>query len=413
MRLVDRHIYLNWEELTHFGIPQATLKSGVDRNRKGATSYINQKLDGRNYIELISIPEDTRIAHNIPTEEELLQEIQTAKLKDLYRVDEKCFDIYFNSPEKENAQDLSELAAWFMLCAPMKLRKAKDYGYSSVDGFYQDVINLTISSQLKGSVTNLRIFKNKLKPFKAYFKDYPTHFRSDHPDYFLTSHQIHPQYESALRSLISKKHGMKNAARLESKSANDKQAEEMQALILSAYSNPMKLNFEQVWAGYMHEAAKMMRLHEETNGSEGWDKRCEISKQTMKNWLYKPEIRQMWYPKRHGKKPAADLFKVVTKRKVASFANAKWVIDGTPIPMYFSHNGHNYNRLNAFIVLDEYSWAVIGYALDFSENSENVIKALRKACKLTNCMPYEIQSDNASAITGDRGRKAIEAISKK
>ncbi|MEQ9021303.1 MAG: transposase family protein, partial [Pseudomonadales bacterium] len=263
-----------------------------------------------------------------------------------------------------------------------------------------------------GSVKNLRIFKRKLAPFYQYYKQLPHHFDPSDSEYYLTAPEIHPEYLSALESLISNKYGKRNAAKLKKRNDTDKQAEEQQALLIRLHADTIKLSIDQTWAAYMRRATQMMDLYQQTNGEKGWDDRCIITAQTVKNFLNAPEIRQIWYSKRHGKKPASNVFSVVTKRKSASFANAKWVIDGKPMQINFSHKGYNYSRIHAFVVIDEHSWAVVGYHLSFSENTDQVIMALRDACMRTKCLPHEIQADNSSAIVSWHAKHAIRSISK-
>jgi transposase InsO family protein len=252
-------------------------------------------------------------------------------------------------------------------------------------------------------ITNLDRFKRKLQPFTAYHKACPQHFDPLHPHYYMVATDLHPLYSAALDSLVSKKYGNKAAAKVLKKSEDDTQADETQALMIRLYADPKKLNFEQAYIAYMREASRLVSLTK-------WDTRALISQQTLENFLKRPEIQQLWYSKRHGKKEAADVYAPVIHRKAASFANAKWVIDGTPLHMYFNHRGSTYQRLNIFVVLDEHSWAVVGYSLSFAETTEAVMQALRNACQNTGLMPHQVQSDNSSAIQSWHVQQAIGQI---
>lgn len=461
MKLQNSSIYLSYPELQEFGFKQDYLWLSKNRNTNGLPSYIHEEFHGVQHVLLSSIPRQSVEKYNLPSEEELIKKYKAETLRELLRIDSKVYDFYYATPESEYAHELQELAAWMMLCAPLNRRKAREIGYDSVDDFYDHVI--TAISDLKRSVSNLQIFKRKLKPFRQYYNDYPDHFDLSNKDNYLFSDSLYYEYELALQTLISKKFGKKNAAKLKQKDPYDRQAESQQALLVKLYASPHPmLNIQQTWIAYMRTASdefkkwktaltdhanqvgdpalqlyaeviqpamkndvvssltglsktKIIELKREIKALNlpGWDEKCAYTVQTAENFLYRPDIKQVWYAKRYGKKPSDDVFKRVTKRKPASFANAKWVIDGKPMQINFTHKGNHYSRIHVFVVMDEYSWAIIGYHISFSENSDQVLMALRNACRMTGQIPYEIQCDNGSAINNWHVNNAISAISQK
>lgn len=420
MKVIDGILYLDWNELRSYGYSEKYLSKVTTNYRKGSKTYANipDPDDNRkNLVRYDSIPRDSIEYKNIPGADQLIRECQRQKLELLIKPDSKAFDLYYSSPAAEHATDLQEVASWLMLAAPVSRSQVRQLGYVSLNDLYQDIMDLLNDKVRRHELNawntrNLRRFKDKIKPFYQYYKSHPSHFNPSDPDYYYTQTSLHPVYKSALETLISKKYGVRNAAKLKERDTHDTQAEEQQALLIRLYSDPMKLSLEQTWIAYIRKATDMHNLWKETKGTQGWDDRCLFTRQTAENFLYRADIRQIWYSRRHGSKPAQDAFMMVTKRKPASRANGKWVIDGTPIHMYFMRNGKAWNRLNVFFVMDEYSWAILGYCISFNENSEQVIAALRDACRRTGQLPYEIQSDNSKPIQAWHTQHAIRTISK-
>lgn len=420
MKVIDNTLYFTWDELIRYGFTFKFISKVTSESRSGKrSSYfsIQDPQDLRsNLISYDSIPESSRIKRNLPTKEELIRRATNDTLQTLPKPDPKAYEYYYNGPASDKAKELQQLAAWMMVCAPVNRTAARKMGYDSVDGFYEDVIRL-LNDQNIWSGTSLQIFKKKkLKPFYQYYKTHPSHFDPKDPDYYFSSLTTHTAYEAALEQLVSKKYGTRNASRVN---------EEMLALLIRLYADPKKPNLTHVRLAFLREADKMVKLFQETNGAKGWDPRNIfqdadgnpkiITEQTIHNHLYDPEIKQVWWSKRHGKKHN-ETYSMILNRKPASFANAKWIMDGTPIHMYFMGQGKNgkmtaFNRLNVFFIMDEYSWAIIGYFISFSENADQVLYALRDACMRTGHMPHEIQSDNSSAIQSWQVQEAIRQIS--
>jgi len=217
----------------------------------------------------------------------------------------------------------------------------------------------------------------------------------------------------ALKHVRDKRGKTANAAKLKPKKGADKQQELMQAKLIELKGCPApKLSHAQVHQAYMRVAREQLQQWHSSKGTKGWDERCLISLKTVTDFLNQPHIKQEWFVARNSKKEYNDHFEKVTRRHKASFANAKWVIDGTPWHRYFQHEGYAYQRLNVFVVLDAHSWAVVGFYVSVSEHSGQVVGALRNACRTSKYLPIEIQYDNSSAIKSYHAQRAINAISK-
>ncbi|MEO9475831.1 MAG: DDE-type integrase/transposase/recombinase [Cyclobacteriaceae bacterium] len=412
MRIVNQELYLHWSDLAQYGFDSNTLKKPTLRYRNGeSSSYENipDPQDQRlNLIKYDSIPRREQL---LPSKDKLLTELRSSTLKNLAVPDSAAKDFYMEQGlDAFRSEQYSEQAAWFMLCAPLNRTQARSMGYQSVDEFYNDVIAYTLKEEIL-VITNLASFKRKMKPFNQLKKALPAFFDPGSKQYYRKQTTRPEQYETALSSLISGKLGKRNAAKLRPR--NDergaRQAEEMQSEIIKLKSSPApKLSDEQVWAFYIQAAKKKYQQYLDTDGVLGWDDKCLITVQTCKNFIR--DSRQVWIAKRDGIKDYNNEFKLIIDRKRESRANAKWIIDGTPLHMYFMRDGKPYQRMNLFLVLDGHSYCVLGYSLSFNENSSQVLQALRMACQNAGHLPDELQSDNGRAINNWHVKHAIESI---
>jgi transposase InsO family protein len=382
-----------------------TANKGIQRFRKGAgKSWECKYINNVTHINYDSIPEKTKTQYGLPVKEKYIIENAQNKIEESLRLDWKALE-YYKSNERsyKDAAELQEIAAWLMLCAPVNRSAARGLGFESVDNFYKEVINLMLSRNYRTwKLTNLDKLKRKISPFYKLVKRFPD------VD-FIAEKELHEDYKEALETIISKKVGLRNAAKI---NKDDQQAEEMQARLIQLYSDPRKLTIEQTHLAYLKTSNLKHREYLESEGKSGWDNKCFITTQTISNYLYRPDVQQIWYAKRHGQKAANNIFERNTKRKPASFANAKWVIDGTPWHRYYVHNGYTYQRLNVFVVLDAHSWCVIGFFVSFQEDARQVLGALRAACMVSGHIPHELQSDNSKAIQSWHVQNAVDILSR-
>lgn len=76
----------------------------------------------------------------------------------------------------------------------------------------------------------------------------------------------------------------------------------------------------------------------------------------------------------------------------ASAPGGQWQVDGWRLPFYTKE----FKTLMLFVVKDAYSGKIVGYNVDFSENTESILKGLENAVATTGTLPQEIVSDNHS-----------------
>ncbi len=252
---------------------------------------------------------------------------------------------------------------------------------------------------LKAELPKFKIGNDKslvriAKPFEGYLK------------------MVQTAKEDALHTLINKKRGNKNSVKVRMSVVDaDLQVQQIQDKLIELKGCPApKLSDVQVHQAYMKFARQQVQEYRRSKGRRGWSEKSLITARTVTKFLDEPEVKQEWFRMRHESGQYNNQFEKLTRRRSASYANALWVIDGTPWHRYYMKDGYAYQRINVFVVLDAHSWAVVGFYVSASENTDQVLGAMRSACLLSGCLPKQILSDNSSPIKSARVRMAIREI---
>lgn len=388
----DRHIFLIEEELylsntilvNRFGFNATSLKSRNNdfaNKRTDTYRFIKHPGDARiNLTAFTSIPEATRSTKGMPTRDSLLNEYRNTQLSSLVAFNSNAYNYFMQQPEtNKSAKEKAEQASWLIAIANAKTSQVRALGYSSKNEFYEAAITLMNQRGWHPwKCTTIKGMQKKLTPFQKYLKQKLT-------------------LAEACRSLISGKHGNDNAGKLEV---------DQHALLVQLYSDAnAKPNFDQVWSIYTRKANEMVRMGL-------WHEKTLVNASTVRSYLTKPDVMQLWYEARHGHQAYRNVFEPVTQRFKPTYANALWVIDGTPLHRYFkTPEGGKYFRWNIFVVLDAFSQTVLGFWISEKENTDAVLGALRSACMVTGTLPTQVLYDNGRAIQSYRAQEALNKIS--
>lgn len=401
MVILDNKLYLSVKELcTSYGFSQSQLDKKCSEFRSGESkSYENKKAIDSGWasgeltvISFDSIPEATRNERGMPSRESLLHDSKQSQILQLAGLDQDAYNFFLQHPDlkatrshtrEQIAKGKAEQVHLLNSIAKVKTKEVALRGFASKDEFYTACISSLNSlaesrSWYAWKCTTLAGFRKRLHPFLQTLKG-----------------KVSTQ--ECWSSLISKKVGNDNAQKLEL---------DQQSLLVQLYSNShAKPNCEQVWAIYTRKAKEMI-------AAGLWSAKALVNDSTVRAFLYKPNVRQLWFEARHGRQEYRNEFEPITHRERPTFANALWVIDGTPSHRYFQHGEKGrYFRFNIFPVLDAHSWCVVGFWLSESENTEAVLGALRAACTVSGCLPHQVLYDNSSAIQSYRAQEAIDKIS--
>lgn len=151
------------------------------------------------------------------------------------------------------------------------------------------------------------------------------------------------------------------------------------------------------------------RLYNREAPSRGWKK---VTAMTCQNFLEQPDVKRKWWLGRHGEGEFYQEFDFTIRRQNASAPDVLWVMDGTPLDLYYQRKREKWNekeqkhetrvsyyeRAYLFLTIDAYSWKFIGWNLSTSETAKAVRDTLKTSVKGKMVLPRQLQSDRSAAI---------------
>lgn len=223
---------------------------------------------------------------------------------------------------------------------------AKKYGFASKSDLMIGVMNhLAECGNLVFKCSNLVVLRRKLVEFKT----------------------------AGTNAFIHKNIGNKN---------REEFGDLQRAAFIKLAADGRKFNIAQLYDQYSYYAKQ-----------QGW---ALISESRLRQIYNEPAFQNIISPFREGWKSTHELDMVIN-RLAPSFADAMWVLDGSPFELYYLE-ANKLKRLYWFYVIDAFSWKVVGYSIGETETSELVFQAVKSACINHNCLPYQLQMDNGSSL---------------
>lgn len=388
--LIQNNIFLTVSELVDNNIvADSTIKIGLLRQRQGNSKtwvhkrfslingeYVEQPLISRKgniFVDYESLKDTykelvkTKLCNGLDPYLYIENKKKQARKKELESFKQSLTDFleieladvnYFAELEQYSPADCQRLArgaAWLRLLNSIDTKSAHAKGYKSVQDVRSDaleIINQELESGLvrfKGKkLNNLHVLWRYMNAFK----------------------------KQECKSLVNLRSGNNNAQKI---------TPVISAWLIDEMSKPTKPSREDVAEAYNNIAE-----------SKGWPK---VTTSAIKQHLNKPEIVKVWHYPRHGKHVSDDLLQSFIQRRKPSFADAVWDLDGTALQLYYQDDQGKKLKSDLYIyyVVDEYSQAVIGYSIGFTETSELVTEALRMAIQKHGYKPYQLRYDNSSA----------------
>ena len=175
-------------------------------------------------------------------------------------------------------------------------------------------------------------------------------------------------------SLIHKNYGKPNAEKL---------TEDAKDWLIARYaSNINKCTIMQLFFEYNEKACKIADWKEVN------------SEQTIKNFLYSPEIKPYWYGSRYGELKAKEKYNRQHKTLLPTMRDALWNGDGTKLNYYYLDENGKVATCNVYEVIDVYSECLLGYHICKTEDFEAQYHAYKMAMCFSGHKPYEIKFDN-------------------
>lgn len=370
-------LYCSIDILVECGIKYTAIKDGY-RKKRSHWQSIKDPSDRRKrliafepmkdkYKQLViathGTPQDWLAAQALEEQQELIEQTDSS-----LAVSPSVYNFYQKYCNKAKAYTYAKAVAWIELIRTLKGTTCRAWGYEGKDDFLNQLGEyFKEHNSLPISLNSRAMILRQVRKYKR---------------------AIQQSEEQALLTVLDSRMALKNARKI---------GEEQGRLLIALMSRPAKPTVTTVTQLYNAEARQ-----------RGWK---EIAVRTAELWLNRPKNVSRWYLARHGKKAAYNQLEISTKRDNASAPDVLWVMDGTPVDWYYRTQTKRYNpdkqlwemketkwnRLNLFVVLDAYSWKIVGYHISDRENHVAVIESLRAAVRDTMQLPAQIMYDQSSA----------------
>lgn len=282
-------------------------------------------------------------------------------------IDTKQYNYFQKFHAKPKAYQYAKVAAWIELIIALKGVDCKAYGFKDKTEFLEMLADYLKDKDLPVSLGTWQMIQRQRRNYE-------------------NAKEI--SEIEALNTLLDKRLGNKNAQKI---------GEEQAEYIISLMASPSKPPIAQVATMFNRKA-----------GEKGWKR---IDKRTVEYFVARPEVISQYFLLRNGKKAAYNELEISTLREKPSAPDMLWVMDGTPIDLYYKETMRRFNpdkqdwedseskwnRLNIFLVMDAFSWKIIGFYLCERENHIAVIEALRNSVRNNMVKPMQLMYDQSSS----------------
>lgn len=173
--------------------------------------------------------------------------------------------------------------------------------------------------------------------------------------------------------VVSKRFGNSNARKI---------GEAQAAWLVAMYAQPTKPDTAKVALRYNAEAK-----------DRGWP---ALTESAIRIHLMRPDVRPLWYVGRHGTAAWKSQYEHVMKLAAPTFRDAMWCSDGTKLNYFYQGPGGMVASMQVYVVMDVYSEAIIGHAVDRTEGFKMQSNAFKAALKLSGHKPMQLLYDGQS-----------------
>lgn len=373
---IEDVLYCSVEGLLHSGVSEGTIKWGLANNIQTWQSIKDPSDQRRRLIRFDTLREKYKalmLAKWGTPEDYLNQQEQERQahffeeMEPQLEVRSKHYHFYQKFYPKNKAYQYAKVCAWLDLLIHVKGAQAKQWGFGGKRDFLDKAAAYFSTQDWPIKLGNVRVLQRRC-----------TDWKRDRAE----------GEEAALKGVLNGRVGNQNARKIHQEQAQ---------YLIAVMGRPSKPSTSTVLRLYNNRAKEM-----------GW-KQLEIRQ--VEKFLYDPDQVAKWYLSRHGKKAAYNALEMSTKRHKATAPNVLWIMDGTPVDLYYKNRERKYNaskqdwewtetkwnRLNLFAIMDAHSWKIIGYYLSERENHVAVVEALRDAVRQTMQLPKQLMYDNGSA----------------
>ncbi|MGB1207447.1 MAG: DDE-type integrase/transposase/recombinase, partial [Chitinophagales bacterium] len=367
MIIIGKILYLTFSELTSAGITEITIRQGI-RRKASHWQAIKNPSDRRQLLvsyEAMSLKYKELVQTHLggcPYEHhaKALQGNKAAFLSRLIytlSLSAANFSVFKSVVNNNGATaytdrqitDLCRVCAIFDFLSKVKKRDLAETPFGTKGDLMASLISWLSENKIYGlKVSNKRVLQRKLA---AYKKD-------------------------GYVSLISGKIGNTKACKL---------TDDMKLWLRKERRSHRRHTYVQIHTNFLAFAA-----------SQKW-KVENIGVGTVMNYLKRPEVKMLCDVDRLTKGEFSNAYDVIVKRQRPTHPHDMWVMDGTPIELYY-FDGKHLRRIYCFAVVDAHSWAIIGWSFQPTETKESVFEAMKCAYRNTGVLPLQLQFDHSSGI---------------
>lgn len=155
---------------------------------------------------------------------------------------------------------------------------------------------------------------------------------------------------------------------------------------------------------------KLMLQYNDIKAKNNWP---DLTTEAVRQYLFKADVKRLWYAKRHGKDAWTNKFGYKFKRDyTGAYPNAYWVIDGSKGDLihYYDNKMKMAALMRVDYLFDVYSEALIGYSFSQSESHVDHFIALKMAAAKTMARPHLLTYDNQSGHVTSRMQSIYSGI---
>jgi hypothetical protein len=177
-----------------------------------------------------------------------------------------------------------------------------------------------------------------------------------------------------LESLIHKGYGNRNTEKL---------SEESRRWLLARWSNMVEK---------VTSPEHLMELYNQEAVQRGWKLLQSIS--TIRNFLFDPEVKHLWWGVRYGHIDAKNKFAMQHSTKLPTMRDSLWYSDGTKLNYFYINDEGKIETCMVYEVMDAYSEVLLGYHISKSEDYQAQYAAYKMAIQFSGQKPYQLGYDN-------------------
>lgn len=366
--------------MVYCGVSENTIWDALKRQRQGLVSCWDHIKEGQSvFIKFESLRDNYKqlIQDTLCGGNNVYEFVSKSAIKDFLKEDEKALK-YYNKYRLFNEETLpaeyikgyAKAAAYLNLLNEFNnnknLRKIVSLSKTEIYHIFCDIIN---AENLLLPATPNRLYL-KLKQY----------------------------LQEGYDALINKKFGNSNSL---------KRTDEANDFLISNYALPVKMDIPALTLKYNLWAKQQNELETQN------PKLKTLTDKAVYAFLYRPEVKSIWFLQRHGDKIWKKEYEHTLKLKLPSYRDAMWVSDGTKINYFHKHD--NSAKMDAIMkvnkVMDVYSECILGYDISTVENYISTFIMYKKAVKYSGHKPAQLLYDGQGGNKMPAMQKFFSSIS--